>query len=75
MTTALVTGGAGFIGSNYVRHVLEHTEDQVTAVEPDAIDMAADEVEAAEEEEELETELAEMATAGSAQTADQGASA
>src|SRR4051794_2398838 len=25
-----VTGGAGFIGSNYVRHVLEHTEDQVT---------------------------------------------
>ena len=26
----LVTGGAGFIGSNYVRYVLEHTEDEVT---------------------------------------------
>ena len=26
----LVTGGAGFIGSNYVRWVLEHTDDQVT---------------------------------------------
>ena len=26
----LVTGGAGFIGSNYVRWVLEHTEDEVT---------------------------------------------
>jgi dTDP-glucose 4,6-dehydratase len=26
----LVTGGAGFIGSNYVRHVLEHTDDEVT---------------------------------------------
>ena len=26
----LVTGGAGFIGSNYVRHVLEATDDQVT---------------------------------------------
>ena len=25
-----VTGGAGFIGSNYVRHVLEHTDDEVT---------------------------------------------
>lgn len=25
-----VTGGAGFIGSNYVHHVLEHTDDQVT---------------------------------------------
>ena len=54
---------------------VRHTEDQVTAAEPDAIDMAADEVEAAEEEDELETELAEMATAGSAHTTDQGASA
>ena len=27
----LVTGGAGFIGSNYVRHVLAHTDDEVTA--------------------------------------------
>jgi dTDP-glucose 4,6-dehydratase len=26
----LVTGGAGFIGSNYVRHVLRHTDDEVT---------------------------------------------
>jgi dTDP-glucose 4,6-dehydratase len=26
----LVTGGAGFIGSNYVRWVLEHTDDEVT---------------------------------------------
>ncbi|MGZ4694746.1 MAG: dTDP-glucose 4,6-dehydratase [Acidimicrobiales bacterium] len=25
-----VTGGAGFIGSNYVRHVFEHTDDEVT---------------------------------------------
>ncbi len=25
----LVTGGAGFIGSNYVRHVLAHTDDKV----------------------------------------------
>ncbi|MEY2452979.1 MAG: dTDP-glucose 4,6-dehydratase [Acidimicrobiaceae bacterium] len=25
-----ITGGAGFIGSNYVRHVLEHTDDEVT---------------------------------------------
>ncbi len=25
----LVTGGAGFIGSNYVRYVLEHTDDEV----------------------------------------------
>ncbi|HLT17149.1 MAG TPA: NAD-dependent epimerase/dehydratase family protein, partial [Acidimicrobiales bacterium] len=25
----LVTGGAGFIGSNYVRYVLRHTDDEV----------------------------------------------
>ena len=25
-----VTGGAGFIGSNYVHHVLETTDDEVT---------------------------------------------
>ncbi len=26
----LVTGGAGFIGSNYVRWVLRHSDDEVT---------------------------------------------
>ena len=26
----LVTGGAGFIGSNYVRYVLRETDDEVT---------------------------------------------
>ncbi len=26
----LITGGAGFIGSNYVRWVLAHTDDEVT---------------------------------------------
>lgn len=25
-----ITGGAGFIGSNYVRHLMEHTDDEVT---------------------------------------------
>ena len=29
----LVTGGAGFIGSNYVRHVLAHTDDSVTVLD------------------------------------------
>jgi dTDP-glucose 4,6-dehydratase len=29
----LVTGGAGFIGSNYVRHVLAHTDDAVTVLD------------------------------------------
>src|SRR6476660_2996317 len=29
----LVTGGAGFIGSNYVRHVLAHTDDTVTVLD------------------------------------------
>ncbi|KQT92246.1 dTDP-glucose 4,6-dehydratase [Marmoricola sp. Leaf446] len=31
--TFLVTGGAGFIGSNFVRHVLEHTDDQVVVLD------------------------------------------
>ena len=29
----LVTGAAGFIGSNYVRHVLEHSDDTVTVLD------------------------------------------
>ncbi len=37
----LVTGGAGFIGSNYVRHVLESTDDAVTVY--DALTYAGNE--------------------------------
>lgn len=37
----LVTGGAGFIGSNYVRWVLEHTDDEVTVY--DALTYAGNE--------------------------------
>ncbi|HSB60374.1 MAG TPA: dTDP-glucose 4,6-dehydratase, partial [Vicinamibacteria bacterium] len=33
MATVLVTGGAGFIGSNFVRHVLQATGDRVVAVD------------------------------------------
>src|ERR1700709_459631 len=33
MDRLLVTGGAGFIGSNFVRHVLEHTEARVTVLD------------------------------------------
>lgn len=33
MTRLLVTGGAGFIGSNFVRHVVEHTDDEVTVLD------------------------------------------
>jgi dTDP-glucose 4,6-dehydratase len=29
----LITGGAGFIGSNFVRHVLEHTADRVVVLD------------------------------------------
>jgi dTDP-glucose 4,6-dehydratase len=29
----LVTGGAGFIGANFVRHVVEHTDDVVTVLD------------------------------------------
>ena len=33
----LVTGGAGFIGSNYVRYVLANTDDEVVVY--DALDL------------------------------------
>ncbi len=33
MSAYLVTGGAGFIGSNFVRHVLEHTDHTVTVLD------------------------------------------
>lgn len=33
MTAYLVTGGAGFIGSNFVRHVLDHTDATVTVLD------------------------------------------
>jgi len=33
MSRILVTGGAGFIGTNFVRHLLEHTDDEVTVLD------------------------------------------
>jgi len=33
VTAYLVTGGAGFIGSNFVRHVLDHTDADVTVLD------------------------------------------
>ena len=33
MTKFLVTGGAGFIGSNFVRYVLDHTDSSVTVLD------------------------------------------
>ncbi len=33
MSRLLVTGGAGFIGSNFVHHVLEHTDHEVTVLD------------------------------------------
>ena len=33
MGTFLVTGGAGFIGSNFVRHALRHTDDRVVVLD------------------------------------------
>ena len=33
MSTVLVTGGAGFIGSNFVRHLVDHTDARVTVLD------------------------------------------
>ncbi|WP_404431786.1 dTDP-glucose 4,6-dehydratase [Microbacterium lacus] len=33
MRRLLVTGGAGFIGSNFVHHVIQHTDDHVTVLD------------------------------------------
>src|SRR5680860_1005037 len=33
MKNLLVTGGAGFIGSNFVRHLMENTDSSVTVVD------------------------------------------
>ena len=33
MGSYLITGGAGFIGANYVRHVLANTDHQVTVLD------------------------------------------
>ena len=41
MSTTVVTGGAGFIGSNYVRHLVENSDDQIIVL--DAMTYAANE--------------------------------
>jgi len=33
MRKMLVTGGAGFIGSNFVHYVMKHTSDRVTVLD------------------------------------------
>jgi dTDP-glucose 4,6-dehydratase len=33
VSTTIVTGGAGFIGCNFVRHLLQHTEERVVVVD------------------------------------------
>ena len=30
----LVTGGAGFIGSNFVRYLIANTDDEITVIDP-----------------------------------------
>lgn len=40
MKSILVTGGAGFIGSNFIRYILEHQKDEVHLVNLDALTYA-----------------------------------
>ena len=70
MTTLLVTGGAGFIGSNYIRHVLATTED-VRIVNVDLLTYAGNlenlqEVEGDERLRLVRADIADAAALGSA---------
>ena len=40
LTNVLVTGGAGFIGSNFIRHVFEHTDFEGTIINADKLTYA-----------------------------------
>ena len=40
----LVTGGAGFIGSNYVRYVLRETDDEVVVIHIASVRFVSDTV-------------------------------
>ena len=67
MGNIVVTGGAGFIGSNFVHHVVEHTDHHVTVL--DAMTYAAnpDSLAGVDIQEEL-TNLARFEHASSAMT-------